>query len=540
MMSPTADCISWLRGLSDDYIVNWSNKGRFRRAGRLVNSEAPSAWDLDTLSSKLEGFSQTLTSGSLKDIRCDCPAVDLCHHVVALVLGLRRAALEVEIRDDGKHANLEPWILETRAARIRAVGKPHYDRAMTLFHRGVQTELTENDHALIGQVLLDHAFEVHIPRVGDMDTWVCTCKQQRCVHRALVVIQACANAGLAIGESTSTAAAPAPDLIDKTRHWLRELAVQGLNGLSRRVLDQGAAIATELAQADLPGIAGALRAANAELDREWRRSSVTSVQLRDAVATLWAQTTSLKSTPSATIVGTIGGFRRELYTVVKGLRLHTLGFELWESARGYRGYSVHFFAPDSGRGFALSEARASGQDPSWTPRRALAEAQIGGVRLTDLKGCSFSLNGWVTQNGRISAKAGTQIIDIAPTDGHVILELAPSLGERRKAFANELRRLPLGHDPAWGVVPLRLKPRGDPATGKWRSEDDECITIDFSTMIGGKSASRKLQQRADRLDGLAGRLRVRHQALNLEPVFIISNGECIAMGPSLASAKGHW
>ena len=177
----------WLGGLSDEYIINWCNKGLFRRAGKLVKSHPASDWDLDSLSSRLDGFSQSLTSPSLKGVQCDCPAMDLCHHVIALVLGLRQAAGKMQSDDVDGASDQQPWLIKSHAARIKAVGKPHYDRAVSLYNRGIRADISTDDHALIADVVLDEIFQVHMPRIGSADTWMCSCKQPRCVHRALVM-----------------------------------------------------------------------------------------------------------------------------------------------------------------------------------------------------------------------------------------------------------------------------------------------------------------------------------------------------------------
>jgi uncharacterized Zn finger protein len=81
----------WLRTLDDDAIADWANKGLLKRGAKALAAVDAGQWELAANQARagIEGHVQTLAGAGFATLQCSCPAFGPCHHLCALLLGLR-------------------------------------------------------------------------------------------------------------------------------------------------------------------------------------------------------------------------------------------------------------------------------------------------------------------------------------------------------------------------------------------------------------------------------------------------------------------
>ena len=182
----------WLRSLSDDYLLAWSNRGLMRRAGKLVEALDPGAVALEDDSARgtIEGHRQTLEGVGFDHARCSCPATGQCHHLVAFLVALRALAGtgdavpgDAEPADAGDaepQAAIEPyWRSESDEALVRALGRAHVRRAERWLADDVAMQWEEAQGELRARIDDDAAggqSTVRMPALGGLGASVCSCK----------------------------------------------------------------------------------------------------------------------------------------------------------------------------------------------------------------------------------------------------------------------------------------------------------------------------------------------------------------------------
>lgn len=410
----------WLRTLDDDAIVDWANKGLLKRGAKTLAATDPGGWTLtaDHAEAHIESHTQTLGGAGFAALHCDCPAYGPCHHLCAFVFGLRARAAAVTEPGDApvKSATATPWLDGAADSVANAFGAPAVRKALHWLAQGFEAALNESDGALIAELSDPDEVTVRIPRAGGLTAASCSCKAATCAHRALAALQARRAAGVATPPLPETVLDDtALACLSQTRQWLTALTLQGTTGIGPAFLDQGEALATELRQADLPrpGALLATLTVNLRDDRLGRRGA--AERIGDNLAALWMCVRGLAQHPLPRPFHELAGVHRQTYRRQSDLILHGIAAEVWHTRSGQRGFSLHFQDAGSGRYLRWSESRRRGFDPDWSPEAALARASLGERPIERLLASPHRLlRGWISDDGRLSAREGTQLAD-APT-----------------------------------------------------------------------------------------------------------------------------
>ena len=410
----------WLRTLDDDAIVDWANKGLLRRGAKTLAATDPGGWTLtaDRAEAHIESHTQTLGGTGFAALHCDCPAYGPCHHLCAFVLGLRARAAAVTEPGDApvESATATPWLDGAADSVANAFGTPAVRKALHWLAQGFEAALNESDGALIAELSDPDEVTVRIPRAGGLTAAGCSCKAATCAHRALAALQARRAAGVATPPLPETVLDDtALACLSQTRQWLTALTLQGTTGIGPAFLDQGEALATELRQADLPrpGALLATLTVNLRDDRLGRGGA--AERIADKLAAIWMCVRGLAQHPLPRPFHELAGVHRQTYRRQGDLVLHGIAAEIWHTGSGQRGFSLHFQDAGSGRYLRWSESRRHGFDPDWSPEAALARASLGERPVQRLLASPHRLlRGWISDDGRLSAREGTQLAD-APT-----------------------------------------------------------------------------------------------------------------------------
>lgn len=450
---------AWLRDLTDDTLSEWASRGLLRRAQKLLEGQDSVEWQLEgeQAAVSLDGHRQQLAGVGFERLSCSCPAFGICHHQVALLLGLRTHLLEVAEAAVPAVAPAEPWRVEIDELP-GLLGRAAMNRAQRWLAQGLAAELRIDERELRAEMEVPARFEVMIPRSGGLPASLCSCRESRCAHRALVLLQV---AGVQVSED-----APAEALDHRQQQalasldaWLQELAVLGLNGGSSLFLARGEALATELVQADLPlpgrlltRVVGCLGAERAGMTGSSAR------ELREQLAPLIAHRRALARVPLPQPLPQLAGVHRRRFHPVGELELLCVAAQCWETRSDFIGYSLHFLSLRDGRHYSMSESRARALNPQWSPRQALLQAEFGGQRAASLVGRHCLLEkGWASEDGRLSSREGTRLRVGEALCAAVMGQLQRSPAQRvRQIVEHRLHWLYRADPQGWGLVGARV------------------------------------------------------------------------------------
>ncbi len=409
----------WLRTLDDDAIVDWANKGLLRRGTKALAAADPGSWTLtpERAEARIEAHTQTLDGAGFAALHCDCPAFGPCHHLCAFLLGLRTRVADAAEAGGTGAASTEatPWLEGAADSVANAFGAPAVRKALHWLAQGFEAALRESDGALIAELSDPDEVTVRLPRAGGLAAASCSCKAATCAHRALAALQARRAAGVATPPLPETVLDDtALACLSQARQWLTALTLQGTTGIGPAFLDQGETLATELRQADLPrpGALLATLTVNLRDDRLGRGGA--AERIGDNLAALWMCVRGLGQHPLPRPFHELAGVHRQTYRRQGDLVLYGIAAEVWHTRNGQRGFSLHFQDALSGRYLRWSESRRHGFDPDWVPDVALARATLGERPTRRLLASPHRLlRGWISDDGRLSSREGTQLVDAA-------------------------------------------------------------------------------------------------------------------------------
>ncbi|WP_220813602.1 hypothetical protein [Pseudomonas paralcaligenes] len=450
---------AWLRGLTEETLVGWANRGLVRRARKLLEDQAPTGWLLEEARAEagLEGYRQQLDGVGFEHLRCSCPAFGVCHHQLGLLLGLsERLAAGAETAPLAPELEAgEPWLIDDAGERERLLGRASITKARRWRAQGAEAQWVIDERQLSATLADPEVATLMIPRAGGLPASLCSCRESRCAHRALVVLQLVEPAEPE-AEALSDAQRQALAALDG---WLEELAAIGMSGGSSLFVARGQALATELLQADLP-LPGRLLARLAGLLDDERQGMAASQvrQVRRQLAELLAHRRALARVPLPQPLSRLAGLHRQKFAACENLRLLCLSAECWETAGGYRGYRLHFVSPGDHRCYSLSESRSLALHPGWSAEGALAQAMLADQPAVKLLGMECLLErGWVSEDGRLSARAGTRLRVIGPWPREALPALVDASAARLLRIAEHRQAWLYRSDPQpWGLVSARL------------------------------------------------------------------------------------
>ncbi|GBC60571.1 hypothetical protein DENIS_1528 [Desulfonema ishimotonii] len=452
-MADTGKIREWIIGLSDDYIVEWANKGLLRRGRKLAQKAGEGDFDIadDRIIGHLDGYAQTVDGVGFEHLRCDCPAAETCHHLTAFLLALRdrlpQTCPETPASDetDKNGSDARPWLIPDAGEREKMLGRSVIRRAFRLMMQSVPVEVTENSDGLVAVVREKEVRTVRIPRSGGLDGAICSCKARQCVHKALAVLTVCRENGLIKPEEMATDALTPEQggVIGQIENWLRSLLIQGVGNVSVSQIEQGESLATLARQADLPRIASQIKSVHQWLtDDQARAAHVRPDVLRFRLARIAAHLSALKTLPLPQPMQTLAGVHSRSYRIVHRLHLTGVGAEIWESPTGYCGFTLYLYAPDQKSWYRHTQARplAFAGENGWRPADEFRRnSWAGGAKYQAIPGASVEMvQGWVSPDLRLSAREGTRINGPIPLEDFGNLPVFEDFPELAATYARFL------------------------------------------------------------------------------------------------------
>ncbi|MGY4534577.1 hypothetical protein ACVW0Y_003718 [Pseudomonas sp. TE3786] len=525
----------WLSAITDETLEAWANKGLLRRGYKLLEGQTPADWLLqdEIAEAQLDGFVQRVEGVGFDRLRCSCPALASCHHQLALLLGLRERLASQAPAAAASTLLAEPWLIADAQQRKESLGQPALSKAQRWQAQGVSAECAVDELRLQARLEVSGLFTLSIPRAVGLPGSVCSCGESRCAHRALVVLQLTRLSDPeAVQEQVEALDDSQQQALLELDQWLRELTTLGLAGASGMLVARGEALATALQQADLPLPGRLLTRLVRALDDERRSLAGSTVrQARLQVAELLAFRRALGCKPLPQPMQQLAGVHRRSYQPCHNLELLCIGAECWTTNSGFAGYSLYFLNPASGRFFTHSESRSQALNPGWQATQAFAQGLFCGRQLSSLLGkrCQL-LKGWVSEEGRLSGRDGSQLQIGAEVTLDQLVAHAQSPSARLQAFAEHRRRWLYRNDPQpLALIAARMvaAPQFERFSQRWLGEavDDagQLLRIVLPSGPMTAKAAQRLGQAGQGSSLLLGRWTVEGDCPTLYPVVLIDD-----------------
>ncbi|PTQ73859.1 hypothetical protein [Pseudomonas sp. GV071] len=492
----------WLADLSDESLEAWANKGLLRRAYKMLDGQTAAEWLLegDRAQAQLDGFTQRVEGVGFAQVLCSCSALGTCHHQLALLLGLRARLAEQPV-PVATGVLEEPWLIRDAEQRKTELGRASLNKAQRWLAQGFNAECEVDEQRLQARLDINGVATLSIPRAVGLPGSVCSCGEQRCAHRALVVLQLTRLADPdTVPEQADALDDSQQQALRELDQWLLELTTLGLAGASGLLVARGDALATALQQADLP-LPGRLLARLARALDDERRSLAGSTvrQTRLQLAELLAYRRALARTPLPQPLGQLAGVHRRAYQPAQNWPLLCVGAEVWTTVSGFAGYSLYFLQPESGQFFSHGESRNQALNPGWRAQQAFAQGSFCGRPLASLLGkrCLL-LKGWASAEGRLSDRDGSQLqvgeaFAFAELQGH-----AQSAAARVQQYAALRQRWLYRNDPqplALIAAQMTAAPQFERFSQRWLGAAlDACGQV-LRVVLAGGAANAKAAQR---------------------------------------------
>ncbi len=410
------DVRGWVREIDEGYLQDWANRGLLRRGRKLATGLAGDSCGFDPQGGWGHIVQQRLNAPGFNALSCSCPATGPCHHLVALLLCLKRHSEVDEPDSEGARPGEPAWLLTDPAQREKSLRKPHLLRAARLLRQGVAVTLEVGPQGLIAKIREREDYLVRIPASAGIEGSTCNCGAEHCVHRALAVLEALRQHGDydPHGAGEEVLSEEQTDCIEQASSWMRHLVLLGESSLGQTTIERGQALVTQMQQLDLPQpsreLQGLLQRLIPELSAQ---SGSDAAGIRRNLAPLWARLGALRNRPLPQPLQDLGGVHKRFYRRVDQLLLYVVGIEIWGQRDRAQGLSFYLYAPRQRRWYRHGQVRSRQQAEAgnWSPQRCLQQESWGdGPPYKLLNGKSLRLvTGWVSADGHLSGRPGTRL-----------------------------------------------------------------------------------------------------------------------------------
>ncbi|WP_137915631.1 SWIM zinc finger family protein [Rudaea sp. 3F27F6] len=375
------------RAYDDDTLTALANPGLLRRAAKDVEAEKI-RWieqGVDCGRIFADGQQVEIDTRGPKHARCDCPAPDICKHILSAALWLRAMALvaattpEAEGNDKAALANHDPLaeILALDAAPLfKAAGIVNVRRAAATPAGAVEWRVQGNNVV------------IELPDLGATCRWIggagftgmvseLPAGEQKAVHLiALVALRSALSHPLAWPSNVMPQAnSPEPARVgDSERSFLaqveavlRELIAGGLSHIGELTSSRLLALNMSARGEGLPRLAALLRNLGGTIDllakRDHRADEHDALTL---MARIQALCEALSHAEGDQLNALRGRLRRDFEKFDSSPELLPVGAYWWQTRGGARGLTLALWCHDEARLLQATLARPDGSDSAFT------------------------------------------------------------------------------------------------------------------------------------------------------------------------------
>lgn len=444
-----------------------ASKGLVRRAERDLEAGLIVLRDVADGSAAVAADGETVRIGAAgpTSATCTCPASGICRHILAATLLIaRRHAGAVAGGAEAAEPAPDPLaeILALGDAEIaKWAGRPALREAVTLLAGAPEPAIRIDGSSLAVRLDAERP-EVVWPAGRGLAGLICKgpAAKRKALSAAAVLAVRRAH-GLAVpgsfGEEAAASAgrgAAAVDtaFLDDVRAALRAYLRSGFSAAPASLEQRLEGLALSSRADALPRLAAFLRTLAARLREKRERTATADPEATLALlAESFALATALLGAGGGALdaasVANLRGRVREEFEPAGDLQLTGAGAAQWTTLAGARGVTAYFYAPERGRWYTATLARARNQDPSFRPFDAYRREAIWGTStLAQLARSEVRLTGAAAAgDGRLSLGKGVRA------------EAAPAAD-----IAEKTRDWPVSFD-AWDALLRHLRAAAAPS-----------------------------------------------------------------------------
>jgi hypothetical protein len=401
---------------TEDYLVRYTNKGLYKRALKDIDKglNVQYAWGAASVSCELSDGTICELEAGLEQVKCSCPADNLCKHILIAILFYAQYAApgelagqagnaaggeapqqnvsEVEYNESNASAaggeltssaeehtiapkptlaqaaavvapNRFEWLLDTDLVpMLGAFQASIIEEAMFRLRYPEDIEVIED--SLLTVRLIGQGAEVSFVADKGPDKALCKIKQRA---GELIKLEALlryrASKGLEDTELLGSKAYEvrfSMETVRECRELLTTLMRTGLARLPQSYSAELETLAVAAHSGNLPEVERSLRGIQGELELFFKRHVRFSMhELVDRVTRLYLALDLLErqTLPVWQQAQLAGAFRTKYFTVPR-LQLYGLGAEPWETRSGYRGITYYMYSVDDKEIYTYSDVRA--------------------------------------------------------------------------------------------------------------------------------------------------------------------------------------
>ncbi|MFS1905667.1 hypothetical protein BCU30_005590 [Vibrio lentus] len=420
--------LHWSQQLSDDFLVNWTNRGLLRRATKQSQDVDISEWDITPshLNGVIDQHQLTLSEKSVDALTCSCGAINTCFHKVAFFIALRQCESQAtpetttEVTSSLAPFSLNEWFIQHCDDLAPIMGKSTVTKAIQHWRKGITLDVeTHDEHAIVQcHFASSKSFRLYFPRASQWELATCSCKQHPCVHQAAALIALSIQGNsLAMDEAIFI-----EQISDKQRaqlqqleQWLEETLSVGVQNIVPAQLAQAHTLVLELNQVDLPSLSAQL---NSVLNTiEYLVANYIDVDYATVIPQITAlslQLHALQQTPLPCPLYLLAGEHKRRYHPVSYHNLMGISVEFWRTDKGAQGYRFYLYDHVQHQWTTITDGRKAQRNQGWNSQLAFAHTRCDLKALPSLALMSFSAQSKITHHNELSIK-DTKITS-SPTD----------------------------------------------------------------------------------------------------------------------------
>lgn len=389
----------WLqiyRNFDDDTLAALASAGLVRRAAKDVEA-GKVAWesppDAKQAALRVDGQLVTLNAGGPAKASCDCPAPDICKHILAATLWLRDASPATVGSDAGKEAGsaaqadvLAEVLHLNPAATFKAAGIGAARKAAALLADTDAAVISDSSGALLIQLPTLDVLCRYIAGGGHAGMVSEAPPASRAAIHLLAVIAVWRRHGRDFDwpEAVAVPAHTGPNddtaqqglssdelqFLARLRALVLEICHGGWSHVSEIMPAQLRALAMSARVESFPLLAGMLRTLAGTTDLLSKRDlNADERQAMRLAARIYALSHALEQTRGKLLRDLRGAVRRS-FAGSETLELLPLGAHWWETRSGARGLTMAFWDPAGKRIMQASLARRDNTDPGFNRHMA--------------------------------------------------------------------------------------------------------------------------------------------------------------------------
>ncbi|MCM1991554.1 hypothetical protein [Oceanirhabdus seepicola] len=388
---------------SEEYIINFANKGLYKRANKEIDKGITMEYNLidNYVHCILSDGSECDIGESYEEMRCNCPSKAICKHRIIAILLLKKEFLseegddvgeellekgeEKEVGKDG-HVAKSGEACEGRQAfksgevarqeKFKWIEKINLLQLLNdikvseleeIFFRmnfGIEYSVSKNSSI---KVKLYDGIEVILPSKGTVKNMLCSCKDREiCSHKVEGIIAYLIDNEFIefskikeilieyMGKNGERCISE--DKLASTKKLINRISKSGLSRMPVSILEDIELEAIHCGNVELPRLEKMLRGLKSMLEGYFKKhSSFSTKGYLKHLTRIFLIISSIEKCKDYNILTNIIGEKKTKYIPIGDLHLNGIGASAWHASSGYEGLTYYFYNEEKNKLFSFND-----------------------------------------------------------------------------------------------------------------------------------------------------------------------------------------